>query len=258
MEAPLLFASVYGSCKFKASQVRSVHLRQKETSQASREQLRQCECLWLTDLVRSPSVQSWIDENIELYTDLPIFKFDDLLEHSNKRYRSEYYENWLNRLYTQTPSNHPDRVPLLAAARYHRSSVLHAELIKGRDEIVQRVLASGNRDGPLLDTVFESPDYNADISQDDDADFAELCERFHSDRSRLELLTQDIKHYCGHLNDYCDRILLFPSNLETFMSLQRGSYPDIESKWTHFGDSFHRSLKVDLVLESQVRQPQGP
>lgn len=123
---------------------------------------------------------------------------------------------------------------------------------------MQRVLASGNRDGPLLDTVFESPDYNEDISQDDDADFAELCERFHSDRSRLELLTQDIKHYCGHLNDYCDRILLFPSNLETFMSLQRGSYPDIESKWTHFGDSFHRSLKVDLVLESQVCRPQGP
>lgn len=121
---------------------------------------------------------------------------------------------------------------------------------------MQIVLASGNRDGPLLDTVFESPDDTEDNSQDD-ADFAELCERFHSDRSRLELLTQDIKHYCGHLNDYCDRILLFPSNLETFMSLQRGSYPDIESKWTHFGDSFHRSLKVDLVLESQVRRPQG-
>lgn len=201
----------------------------------------------------------WINERVRLRSDLPNRKVDDLLELSNRLYRSEYYAKWLNQLYAQTPSGHPDKELLLAAIQFHRDSVCRTESVKRRNDIIQRVLANkpSGSGVSLLSKVSESQDFAEDDSPDD-ADFTELCDRFRTDESRLDFLIRDLKDYCGHVGDYCDRILVFPSSLELFMSLQPGPYPDIESKWVNFAVSFRTAFKEDLSAELNVRRPQGP
>lgn len=182
--------------------------------------------------------------------------FDDLLELVNKRYRSEYYAKWLSQFHSQTPSDHPDSRPLLAAISFYRDSVFHAEFAKRRNDIVKQVLADGlsDKDASVLREVPNSQDYSEDDSHDD-VDFRELCERFRNDGLRLELLTQYLKDYCGYVNEYCDRILVFPNSLELFMSLQPAPYPESDSRWTRFAVSFRRALKEDFNAESKVSQP---
>lgn len=205
----------------------------------------------------SPLVRVWINECNEVSSDLTSHKFDDLLELSNKRHRSEYYATWLNRLSEQTPDNHPDKEPLLAAVAYHQGSVFRFESIQRRNKIVQRVLTSGDFGDTLLGEVAECQDYT-EVDSQDDAEFKGLCERIRNDALRLNFLTRDLQDYCGIVNDHYDRILVLPNSLELFMSFQPGPYPDIESKWTNFVFSFRRSLREDLATEFNVRRPQGP
>lgn len=208
-------------------------------------------------LFRSPLVRVWIDKCNEVSSGLTSRKFDDLLELSNNRYRSEYYATWLNQFSAQTPDNHADKEPLLAAVAYHQDSVFRFESTQRRDKIVQRVLTSGDFGYTLRSEVVERQDYTEDDSQDD-AEFKELCDRICNDALDLSFLTRALQDYCGNVNDHCDRILVLPNSLELFMSFQPGPYPDIESKWANFVFSFRRSLKEDLVAESNVRRPQGP
>lgn len=163
--------------------------------------------------------------------------------------------SWLNQLYAQTPSDHPDKRLLLRAVELHRVAVTRAESVKRRNEIVQEVL--GDRPASFLTTIFEDQDYNED-NFPDDANFADICERFHSDFSSLQILTRELKDYCGHVNDYCNRILVLPGTIELFISLQPDPHPVLESKWNHFGDSFRRLLKEYLFADSKVCRLRDP
>lgn len=161
----------------------------------------------------------------------------------------------MNRLFAQTPDNHPDKEPLFAALAYHRDSVSRAESVKKRNEIVERVLANGDisTGSSLLSRVLKSQD-SIDHNSLDDADFTGLCEIFHDDHLRLQLTAQDLEYYCEGVNTYCYNLTNFFSSLELFMRFEDGLYSEIVSKWVRFAVSFHQSLKEDLKPESYVRR----
>lgn len=190
-------------------------------------------------------MQLWIRECADVSSDLTNRKFDHLLELSNRRYRSEYYASWLNRLATQTPDDHPDKESLLAAVAYHRDSVFRAESIKKRNDIVQRALANEDSGGSLLSKVFKSQD-STDNNSLDDAEFTELCEIFHDGDLRLKRTVRDLELYCRQVNTYCAEFADFFKSFELFMRVQAGPYSDLVSKWVRFAVSFHQAFKEDL------------
>ena len=208
-------------------------------------------------LFRSAEVQAWIKECNEVDSGSTTQNFDNLLELSSKRYHSNYYAEWLDRLSSQTPSDHPDKEPLLSAVAYHRDSLFRADLIKTRNEVVQRVLASRDIGDPLLSKVFKSQD-NFKYDSGDDSDFAALYKKFHHDHLRLQEITQNLEHYCGEVKKYCVNFGALLTSFELFMSLHPGPPEETVSKWTLFAGSFYHSLKEDRIPDSYVRRHESP
>lgn len=178
------------------------------------------------------------------------------------QYQSKHYADWLDILSRQTPSDHPDKQPLLLAAEFHQDSMLRSKSIEDagstttRDKIRQRVLAQGFGGGSLFSQAFDGSSQMVDIGPED-TDFTELCDEFRDDHSRLEAVSQDLERYCEHAKQFRGSLNSYVSEIEPFMNIfPSAAYPSMPKKWIRLSTAYRGSPGDSLyrVLESYVRR----
>lgn len=130
------------------------------------------------------------------------------------QYESDDYALRLDSLSTQTPSDHPDKQPLILAAELHRDSMLRSESVEDAEHTTRNI---GIR-GSLFGQAFDDPGHIVDIGLDD-TDFTELRDEFRDDHSRLEAVFQDLERYCEHAKQFCGSLKRYISQIEPFMNI---------------------------------------
>lgn len=177
------------------------------------------------------------------------------------QYQSKHYATWLDTLSRQTPSDHPDKQPLLLAAEFHQDSMLRSKSIEDaeytttRSETGQIAFPQGFVVGSLFSQAFDDPGHRVDIGPED-TDFTELRDEFRDDHLRLEAVSQHLERYCEHTKQFRGGLKRCISQIGPFMNIfPSTAYPSMQSKWLQFSTEYHQSPSDDLhaILESYVR-----